>query len=314
MDKAILLAVLACLCTAISSVCQRKGARENQTTGFDLGLIFRLARQPVWLLGVASMILGFVFQLTALHFGDLTLVQPILAVELLFVFGYLAVAGSRRLQRRDWLAAAAMSAGIGVFLRLASPSGGQLHAPGHSWLLAGLATAGVVLAVLAVAFGLGARPGAPRSRRAALLGAATGVAWGFMAAVIKELSSHLGDGIGAIVSTWSLYVLVVAGAATMLLASHALAAGPLAASQPGFTILDPLAASLLGVFLFGEHIRTGTWDLAGEALALAVVGAGAVVLSRSSLFGGESKHPRVAADRPADHDDAAGDKSLAACC
>ena len=314
MDKAILLAVVACLCTATSSVCQRKGARENPTTGFDLGLIFRLARQPVWLLGVASMILGFVCQLTALRFGDLTLVQPILAAELLFVFGYLAVAGSRRLKRRDWLAAAAMSAGIGVFLRLASPSGGRLHAPGHSWLLAAPAIAGVVLAALAAAFGLGARPGALRSRRTALLGAATGIAWGFMAAVIKELSSHLGDGIGAIVSAWSLYVLVIAGAATMLLASHALAAGPLAASQPGFTILDPLTASLLGVFLFGEHIRTGTWDLAGEALALAVVVAGAVVLSRSSLICGESKHPPVAAGRPADHDDATGGKSLAACC
>ena len=47
----------------------------------------------------------------------------------------------------------------------------------------------------------------------------------------------------------------------MLLASHALAAGPLAASQPGFTVLDPLSAGLLGVFLFDEHIRTGilTW-------------------------------------------------------
>jgi hypothetical protein len=35
------------------------------------------------------------------------------------------------------------------------------------------------------------------------------------------------------------------------------------------------------VFLFGEHIRTGAWDLAGEALALAVVTAGAAALSRS---------------------------------
>jgi drug/metabolite transporter (DMT)-like permease len=291
MDKAILLAVAACLCTATSSVCQRKGARDTQTAGFDARLVIRLARQPVWLLGIASMILGFVFQLTALRFGDLALVQPILAAELLFVFGYLAVAGSRRVKRRDWLAAAAMSAGIGVFLRLASPSGGRLHAPGHSWLLAGLATAGVVLAALAVAFGLGGRPGVSRSRRAALLGAATGIAWGFMAAVIKELSSHLGDGIGAIVSAWSLYVLIVAGAATMLLASHALAAGPLAASQPGFTILDPLAASLLGVFLFGEHIQTGARDLAGEVLALAVVVAGAAILSRSCLTSGEDGHP-----------------------
>ena len=77
----------------------------------------------------------------------------------------------------------------------------------------------------------------------------------------------------------------------MLLASHALAAGPLAASQPGFTILDPLSASLLGVFLFGEHFRTDAAALAGEALALAVVIAGAAALSRSSLIAGENAPP-----------------------
>src|ERR1700745_315470 len=85
-------------------------------------------------------------------------------------------------------------------------------------------------------------------------------------------------------TAWSLYLLLAAGAATMLLAAHALASGPLAASQPGFTIVDPLTASLLGVFLFGEHIRTGAGALAGEALALAVVIAGAATLSRSRLL------------------------------
>jgi len=293
MEKAILLAVVASFCTATASVCQRMGARSSETAGFDVWLVLRLARRPVWLLGLASMILGFVFQLTALHFGALALVQPILALELLFVFGYLAVAGSGRVKvrRRDWLAAVAMSAGIGLFLRLASPSGGRLHAPGSSWLLAGLLTSGVVLAALAVAFGLGDRPGASRSRRAAVLGAATGIAWGFVAAVIKELSSHLDDGLSALFSNWSFYVLIGAGAATMLLASHVLAAGPLAASQPGFTVLDPLSAGLLGVFLFGEHIRTGVVDLAGEALALAIVFAGASALSHSCLILGEDGHP-----------------------
>ena len=299
MDKAIVLAVAASLCTATASVCQRAGARNTgPAAGFDARLIIRLARQPAWLLGIAAMIGGFVFQLTALRFGELALVQPILAAELQFVFGYLAVAGPRRPKPRDWLAAAAMSAGIGVFLRLAAPSGGRLHAAGPSWLLAGLITAGVVLAAVAVAFGLRGRPGASRSRRAGVLGAATGISWGFMAAVIKELSSHLGDGIDAIVSTWSLYLLLAAGAATMVLAAHALAAGPLAASQPGFTILDPLTASLLGVFLFGEHIQTGATALAGEALALAAVIAGAAALSRSCLVLGENQRP-ACPDQPA---------------
>jgi len=259
MQAAVLLAIAASFCTATASLAQRQGAKSVQTTGgFDARLLLRLARQPVWLLGIVSMIGGFVFQLTALRYGPLALVQPILSLELLLVFGFLAFAGRRRtrIKPRDWLGAVAMSAGVAVFLRLASASGGRLHAAGSSWLLAGLVTLGVVLAAVAVAFRMGNRPGATPSRRAAILGSATGIAWGFVAAVIKELSSHLGGGLGAV-----------------------------------FTILDPLAASLLGIFLFGEQIQTGPWDLAGEALAVALVVAGAATLSRSCFIRGELADP-----------------------
>ena len=294
MEKAILLALAASFCTATASVCQRLGAKSSGVTGFDVWLIFRLARRPVWLLGLTSMILGFVFQVSALRYGPLALVQPLLALELLFVFAYMAAIGRRvTVKPHDWLAAVAMSAGIGLFLRLAAPSGGRLQAPGGWWWLAGLSCLGIVLIALVPAIRLGHRPGTSRSRRAALLGAATGISWGFVAAVIKELSSHLGDGTGAIFANWSPYLLVV-GAATMLLlllASHALAAGPLAASQPGFTILDPFSASLLGLFLFSEHIRAGIADLAGEAAALAIIIAGVSALSHSHLIAGEDAPP-----------------------
>jgi hypothetical protein len=109
--------------------------------------------------------------------------------------------------------------------------------------------------------------------------------------VIKEFSSRLGQGPGPILASWSLYVLIVAGAASLLLASHALAAGPLAASQPGFTILDPLTAGLLGLFLFGEHIQTAPLDLAAEALALSLLAAGASTLSHSHLLAPDNPHP-----------------------
>ncbi len=287
MDKAIVLSLAASLCTATSSVCQRLGAKSEEPTNFDVALIFRLVRRPIWLTGLASMILGFVLQVTALRFGPLALVQPILALELLFVFGYMAVIGSRRVRTRDWLAAVAMSSGLGLFLLAALPSGGRLHAPAILWWLAGLATLGAVLIGLIVAFGLGRRPAAAPSRRAAVLGAATGISWGFVAAVIKELSSHLGSGLGSILTNWSFYVLIGVGAATLVLASHALAAGPLAASQPGFTILDPLSASLLGVFLFGEHLRSAPLYLAGEGIALALIVAGVSTLSHSHLIAGE---------------------------
>jgi drug/metabolite transporter (DMT)-like permease len=292
MEKAILLALLASICTATSSVCQRLGARDSQSSGLDVWLVFRLARHPIWLLGIASMILGFVFQVTALHYGALALVQPILALELLFVFGYMAFLGSRRVRGRDWLAAAAMSAGLALFLFAASPSGGRQHAPTSLWVLAGLATLAVVVAGLAVASGLRHRSPASAPQRAAILGALTGVSWGFVAAVIKEFSYHLSGGFTSIFSNWSVYVLLVTGAASLLLASHALAAGPLAASQPGFTILDPLAASLLGLFIFGEHFQASAEDLAIEALALALLVSGVSALSHSHLINGEEDaHP-----------------------
>ena len=136
-----------------------------------------------------------------------------------------------------------------------------------------------------------------------MLGAATGISWGFVAAVIKEMSSRLGEGISSVSTSWPLYVLIVTGAATLVLSSHALAVGPLAASQPGFTILDPLWASLLGLFLFDEHVRTGAVDLFLEALALAVIVGGVATLSHSHLIADEDRPPSggTVGYRPKEH-------------
>ncbi len=287
MGTAVILAVIASFCTATSSVCQRLAAKSIPVGRFGPGLLLRLIHHPLWLAGLGSMILGFGFQFAALHFGDLALVQPIFGAELLFVFAYMAVIGSVQVHRRDWMAATAMAVGLGLFLFVASPHGGRLHAGPVSWWLGGVSALGLaaIVAGLAYARRRGRRPSP--SRRAALLGIATGISWGFVAAIIKELSSHTGGGALGILGTWSTYALVVIGAASVLLSSHALQAGPLAASQPGFTIVDPLIASLLGVFIFGEHLRLHLGDLVGEAIAVAVLVTGVLVLSGSQLVQGD---------------------------
>ena len=221
---------------------------------FTPKLLLYLVRQPIWLAGVASMILGFVFQVVALHFGSLALVQPIFASELLFVFTYMAIIGSRRVMKKDWMAAAAMGVGLSTFLLTASPSAGRLHPAATLWWLAGISALGLAaMATVAAYVPLGRRGTPSPPRRAATLGIATGISWGFLAAVIKELSVQ--KTVLSALSSWTPYVLVAVGALSMLLASHALQAGPLPASQPGFTIVDPLVASLLGVFIFSEHLQ-----------------------------------------------------------
>jgi drug/metabolite transporter (DMT)-like permease len=297
---AILLALAASLCTATSSVCQRFGAAglppggdrpaDGARRGFDPLLVFRLARRPVWLLGFAGMIAGFACQLTALHFGPLALVQPVLGAELIFVFGCLAALNPGQVRARDWLAAVAMSAGVVVFLAAASPGGGTGHASRAAWWTAGIAVAAAVAVAVAAsrAGGSGGQRGAEPSR-AACLGVATGIAWGFVAAIIKELSAQLPGGPRQVFTTWPVYLLMACGAAAMLLTAHAMTAGPLAASQPGFTILDPLTAALLGVTLYGEHVRTSPAALAAQALALCALAAGAATLTGSTLLDGSER-------------------------
>jgi multidrug transporter EmrE-like cation transporter len=192
-------------------------------------------------------------------------------------------------QLQDWFAAIAMATGLALFLGIAHPQGGSSHASMSLWLAAALGT--LAAAALFFTFArLPLRSGRPPShaRQAALLAVAAGAAWGFVAAVIKEMSGLLSSGPYAVFTNWSPYVLLIAGAVAFFLLSNAFQAGPLAASQPGLTIVDPLVASILGVFLFKDRIRHDPIELLGEAIALVVLLGGVIVLSRSPLVQGES--------------------------
>src|SRR5271167_3503246 len=86
------LALTASLFTALASVAQRSAAaRAPAESGPSLHLVGYLLHPPVWLLGIASMILGFAFQVAALRVGTLSLVQPVIATELLIVFALIAL-------------------------------------------------------------------------------------------------------------------------------------------------------------------------------------------------------------------------------
>jgi drug/metabolite transporter (DMT)-like permease len=286
----LVLALAASVFTAAASVAQRYAAAPAPgETSFSWRLVLFLIRRPIWFLGILCMILGFVFQVAALREADLSLVQPVIATELILVFAFLAVRNRARVHRRDWAAAAAMAVGLGGFLALADPSGGTDLAPHHLWIEAGLVifgAAAIVCGLAMVPLGRGRRPSS--SRRAALLAVSAGILWGLVAAVVKELSGHLSGGLYGVFTNWSPYALLIVGAAAFFLTSNAFQAGSLAASQPGLTIVDPLVASCLGAVLFGERIRHQPWEVAGEALALAVMVIGVVLLTRSPLVAGEA--------------------------
>ncbi len=289
--EVVILALTASGFTALASVAQRQAAAPAPgEMSFSWRLAAYLLHRPVWFLGIASMIIGFVFQVEALRVGSLSLVQPLIATELVIVFGMMALHDRHRVHVRDWVSAVGMVVGLGVFLALARPAGGHHHASSMMWVFAGLSTMALagILAGLAYLPGRDGHPIHP-GRKASLLGIAAAVGFGFVAAVIKELSTHLSQGPVGVFTNWSPYVLLIAGAASMFLASNAFQAGSLAASQPGLTVVDPLVASVLGVVLFGERLDLAPSALTGEVLALAVLVASVIMLSRSPLVQEEAQ-------------------------
>src|SRR5580658_114059 len=103
--RVIMLALAASGFTAMASIAQRKAAAPAPgELSFNLHLVGYLLRRPVWFLGILCMILGFVFQVAALRVGSLSVVQPVIATELVIVFGVIALHDPQRVHARDWAA------------------------------------------------------------------------------------------------------------------------------------------------------------------------------------------------------------------
>jgi len=273
----VLLAVLATAANAGASVLQRKAGRSASPAQLrGLAALTHQLRSKTWFSGIALMIVAFVLQAAALRTGSLAVVQPILAGELPLTL----VLGARVLRRplgmRDRLASVAMAAGLVIALLAAAPSAGTANAALLKWAV----FAGPVLVVLGVVAFAGHRSSG--AARAALLGVAAGGLFGVTATVMTTVTLQAQHGVARLFGTGYVYAMAVAGLAAVIVLQEAYTAGSLAAVQPGVTLVDPVVAVLLGVFLFGEQLRLG-WLIPLELFAVALIIGGAIDMSRSPL-------------------------------
>lgn len=278
----VVLAVFAAAGNATASVLQRKGARRQpKSLGLSPKMILGLIREPVWFGGVAAILAGFLLQAAALATGPIVLVQPILVVELPLTLLLASMVFHSRLRAREWFSVTGMSAGVALLLLGLSPSDGEAHrASLMKWILGCAVSVGVVI-VLAVIGGRRTRAG-----RAAFLGVATGVAFGFTAALVAGITSAYADGgFGGVFTTWQTYAVLVVGPSGFFLLQAALRSGRLVVSQPGMTLANPLVAIGWGVMVFGEHVRHGGW-IAADVCGAGLVVAATILLAGSRLLGG----------------------------
>jgi len=278
---AFLLATLAAFTNAITSVLQRIGVESApESSTMRPSLIGHAVKQGIWLIGFALMLVQFGLQATALKFGQLSTVQPVLTTELLFLLLVLAVWFRYRLGAREWLGAVTVVVGLGGFFLAARPHGGQVLPSDAEWLVASI----VLLSAITICIVAALR--GPRWWRAAAFGAATAITAAFGAALTKAITGYISQGWDQVFTHFEPYMLAVTGLGTVFLLQNALHAGPITASRTTLVTMNPLVSIVLGVTLFGDVLRSGALWISLEVLALAVLVTGVVVLTRSPLVAG----------------------------
>jgi drug/metabolite transporter (DMT)-like permease len=274
----VVFALLAALSNAVNEATQHVASTAGpaaRSSGWRL--VVYLFRNPLWLFGWVALIAAFVFQALALHDGLLSIVQPVLATELVFMLVLRRFWIRQSIRRVTWGAAALTCAGLAMFVIAGQPGGGLTSPTGHHWLGAGLACCACA-GILAVA----AQRGSP-SLRAALYGSACAVMWALVATFIKATTDTLTQfGVGGMFTHWPVYALVIGSAAALFLQQVALHVGPLRASQPFIVIVDPVVSIALSVWLFEERFTSRAGVLALAAAGFAVMCASVVVLTQTA--------------------------------
>jgi drug/metabolite transporter (DMT)-like permease len=273
----VLFALLAALCNAVNEAAQHVASTADPRRSSGWRLVLYLFHNPLWLFGWVALVGAFVFQALALHNGLISVVQPLLATELVFMLVLRRFWIHQSIRLITWGAAALTCVSLAVFIVMSEPRGGQPNPVGRHWLTAGLAccAAAAVLAVLA-------RWGSP-SRRAALYASASAVMWALVATFIKATTNTLTQfGIGGMFMHWPVYALALGSVAALFLMQAALHVGPLRVSQPFLVIIDPIVSIALSVWLFGERFTSDAAVLTLAAIAFAVMCVGVVLLTQTA--------------------------------
>jgi drug/metabolite transporter (DMT)-like permease len=259
-----------------ASVLEMRSTKQvAQRAALSPRLLVDLVRRPLFLASIGINVVGAGLQVLALHFGSLTLVQPLLVLSLLFAV-VIAAAATRRQPPDAVLLAGVTCCAVGIagFLMVARPHGGSGTA-GSTAALPLVAALAVVLAGCLAA----ARWG-PRSVRPLWLALGCGSAFGVNALLLKVVPSTLPAGFADPAQQWPLFLMVIVTPVGFLLNQNAFQAGTLIAPVLAvITTADPLVSMAAGAAFLHEKIAVTPPALAAEGFALAVMVAGIIALA-----------------------------------
>jgi drug/metabolite transporter (DMT)-like permease len=265
----------------------REATKMPDSESVHLGLLVRLVKQPLWVLGVVCDFAGFGLQAVALARGSLVVVEPLIASSLVFSFITVALLNGKKPERHEIGAALLVVGGLSAFLIVGAPEvTSHDAAPTAKWLLSAAVIWGLVAAIAVFAVHR------PQRVRGTALAIAAGLANGFVAVASKAFAQKIDDdSFGAAMLSWEPYLLLCAGISAVLLLQSAYQANTASVTFPLVEVTAPLTAAFIGVAVFGEYLSLGGHRAPIVLLSLAVMIYGIVLLGREEPM--VPSHPAV---------------------
>lgn len=266
--------VLAAMSYAVGIVAQTVAAkRADQRGGVDVGLLARLARDRVYLVGFAAQCLGFVLAFLARADLPLYLVQAgtSSAVGLAAVLG--ATLLGWRIRPAEIGVLVVMATGLVLLVGTAQPGPSLKLSLGTALGLTALMIAALVLAVPA------SRMRGPRG--AVPLGLLAGVEYAVLAIASRPLAAGPLAELPFEPTAWLMVASALAGQALL---AAALQRGTTTATVASMDSMTTLLASGFGLLVLGDLVAPGRdlWLVSGLVLVVAGVLAMAVVSGQKS--------------------------------
>jgi drug/metabolite transporter (DMT)-like permease len=236
--------------------------------------VLDLLRRPRWLTGTTFLLLAIMFQLSALTFAPLIVVQPIGALALIITSLLNARIYKVRIDKKTFAAIAITTLGVGLFVVAASRSATEVVMSNAKLLQ----VVGVLVALLVVFGLLFFRSKGKVSALHYIFGA--GILYGFVASLAKVVIVRITQGDYDLLTLLAVGSLVGATALGGWFVQNAYASGPPDLVIAGLTVIDPAVAVGIAIVILGEAEAASILDMVGFSIGGAVAMAGVFMLAK----------------------------------
>ncbi|MEO7352324.1 MAG: DMT family transporter [Marmoricola sp.] len=255
---------------AVSNSLQHRaagGVPRGESTAFRV--LLHLTRNPWWLAGTALSFVGMLLHATALRWGSLALVQPLLLVGLVLAIPVRAALERKRPRPMELRAVAITAVGLATFLSSVTLAPGQ-ETPRRD----------VAIAMTVIGMMLGAA-------------ATAGCLFGVSAGLLKLVGADVGGrGVASSPTALLIVALVSVGILGTAINQRAYQLAPLAFSMPLVNVVGVLVAIVFGVFVFGEVPSHSSGGTVVQLVGLGTLALGLREIARLSPGGGTPMLPR----------------------